>query len=146
MKRLFDVLIASVGLLVLVPLLLVIALLIKLTSRGPVLFRQERMGRNFQPFWIYKFRTMVPDAARLGGPITAAEDPRVTVIGRLLRKTKVDELPQLFNVLRGDMSLVGPRPEVRRYVEMFHQDYEEILRARPGITDPASVKYRDESA
>ena len=145
MKRTFDVIVSTLGLLILLPILLFISLLIKLTSRGSVLFQQERIGRDFRPFLIYKFRTMVADAPRLGGQLTAGEDPRVTRVGRLLRKTKLDELPQLFNVLRGDMSLVGPRPEVRRYVEMFRRDYEQILKARPGITDLASLRYRNES-
>jgi lipopolysaccharide/colanic/teichoic acid biosynthesis glycosyltransferase len=144
-KRLFDVAVAVVGLLVLGPLLAVMALLVKLGSRGPVFFRQERIGKQFRPFFIYKFRTMVHDAPRKGGPITFGDDPRITRVGRILRKTKIDELPQLINVLRGDMSLVGPRPEVRRYVELFRQDYEEILQVRPGITDLASIKYRDEA-
>lgn len=145
MKRTFDIVTSVLGLLVISPVLVAAALLIKLTSRGPVLFRQERIGRHCRPFFIYKFRTMVPDAPRLGGQITAGEDPRITRVGRVLRKTKLDELPQLFNVLRGDMSLVGPRPEVRRYVEMFPQEYQDILKARPGITDVASLKYRHES-
>jgi len=145
MKRVFDVIVAAVGLLLLTPVLLLVALLIKLDSPGPVFFTQERMGRRFQPFLIYKFRTMVPDAPRLGGTITAGADPRITRIGRLLRLTKIDELPQLLNVLKGDMSVVGPRPEVRQYVELFRSDYEEILQVSPGITDLASVQYRHES-
>jgi lipopolysaccharide/colanic/teichoic acid biosynthesis glycosyltransferase len=146
LKRAFDIFASGIGLILLSPLLLPAAVLVKLTSRGPVLFRQERMGRGGRPFFIFKFRTMVADAPRLGGQITAGDDPRITKIGKFLRKTKLDELPQLFNVLRGDMSLVGPRPEVRKYVEMFAADYEEILRVRPGITDLASIKYRDEAA
>jgi lipopolysaccharide/colanic/teichoic acid biosynthesis glycosyltransferase len=144
MKRAFDIVASGLGLLVLSPVLMGVALLIKLSSRGPVLFRHERVGRNFRPFSMYKFRTMVPDAPRLGGPLTAGDDPRITTIGRVLRKTKVDELPQLFNVLRGEMSLVGPRPEVPCYVDMYRQEYREILKARPGITDLASLKYRHE--
>ena len=144
-KRLFDVVAAVVGLLVLSPLFALVALAIKLTSRGPVFFRQERVGRDFQPFRIYKFRTMVVDAPRLGGQITAGRDPRITTIGHLLRKTKLDELPQLLNVLFGEMSLVGPRPEVPKYVEMFRPQFAEVLSVRPGITDLASVKYRDEN-
>lgn len=143
-KRAFDVAMSALGLLLLSPLLVLVAVLVKLTSAGPVLFKQERMGRNFRPFMIYKFRSMVPDAPARGGSITFGEDPRVTRVGRILRKTKLDELPQLLNVLRGDMSLVGPRPEVRRYVEVFRSDYEEILRVRPGVTDLASIEYRDE--
>ena len=144
-KRLFDVVAAVAGLLVLSPLFALVALAIKLTSRGPVFFRQERVGRDFQPFRIYKFRTMVVDAPRLGGQITAGRDPRITTIGHLLRKTKLDELPQLLNVLSGEMSLVGPRPEVPKYVEMFRPQFAEVLSVRPGITDLASVKYRDEN-
>jgi lipopolysaccharide/colanic/teichoic acid biosynthesis glycosyltransferase len=144
-KRIFDIALSCVGLLLLFPVLLVVALLIKLDSRGPVFFKQERIGKGFQPFLIYKFRTMVRDAPRLGGTITFGADPRITRIGMVLRKTKIDELPQLINVLRGEMSFVGPRPEVRQYVELFRRDYEEILTVPPGITDLASLKFRDES-
>jgi lipopolysaccharide/colanic/teichoic acid biosynthesis glycosyltransferase len=146
MKRLIDVVSTGLGLLVLSPLLAIVALLVRLGSPGPALFRQERIGRNFRPFQILKFRTMVQDAPLRGGPITFGADPRITPLGGLLRKTKLDELPQLINVLKGDMSLVGPRPEVPRYVEMFRADYAEILRVRPGITDLASIRYRDEAA
>jgi lipopolysaccharide/colanic/teichoic acid biosynthesis glycosyltransferase len=145
MKRVFDIIAALVGLLLLAPLGVMMALLIKLDSKGSIFFRQERMGKNFRPFYIYKFRTMVEDAPGKGGPVTFGDDPRITRVGRVLRKTKIDELPQLFNVLLGDMSFVGPRPEVRRYVERFRVDYEEILKIRPGITDLASLKYRDEA-
>ena len=145
-KRTFDVLASAAGLVVAGPLLLLAAIAIRLDSPGGVLFVQQRVGRHFEPFGIYKFRTMVADAERRGGPITSGADPRITRVGRLLRATKLDELPQLFNVLKGDMSLVGPRPEVPKYVEMFRDDYEVVLSVRPGLTDPASVKYRDESA
>ena len=145
MKRSIDVVGALGGLVLLAPVLLVAGVLVRLTSAGPVLFRQERIGLGFRPFTIYKFRTMVADAAQRGAAITCGADPRITPLGHVLRKTKIDELPQLFNVLRGDMSFVGPRPEVRRYVEMFRDDYQEILRVRPGITDLASIEYRDES-
>lgn len=145
MKRAFDFVVSLTGLITLCPLLVITAALIKLTSRGPVLFRQERIGRNFKPFRICKFRTMVPNAESQGGQLTAGGDRRVTGIGRLLRKTKVDELPQLWNVLVGEMSFVGPRPEVPKYVEMFRQEYAELLKVRPGITDLASLKYRHES-
>ena len=134
------------GLLCLWPVFAVVAILIKLDSRGPVFFKQDRMGRAFRPFLIYKFRTMVRDAPNKGGPITFGEDPRITGIGRFLRKIKIDELPQLINVLKGEMSIVGPRPEVRRYVEALREDYQEILTVRPGITDLASLKYRNEAA
>lgn len=145
-KRALDVLAAVIGLVVFSPVLLLAALAVRFDSRGPVLFRQQRVGRNFVPFTIYKFRTMVVDAPARGGPLTAGADPRITRVGRVLRKTKLDELPQMFNVLVGDMSLVGPRPEVPRYVERFRDDYMPVLAVRPGLTDPASIKYRDESA
>jgi lipopolysaccharide/colanic/teichoic acid biosynthesis glycosyltransferase len=137
---------ASLGLLCLLPLFCVVAVLIKLDSKGPVFFRQERVGRRFRPFQIYKFRTMVRDAPHTGRPITCGEDPRITRVGRVLRRTKIDELPQLINVLCGDMSVVGPRPELRQYVDSFRDDYSEILTVRPGITDPASLKFRDEAS
>jgi len=146
LKRACDILAAAVGLLLLSPLFVVAAVAVKLGSRGPVFFCQERIGRRFRPFRIYKFRTMVQDAPMRGGAITVGDDPRITRIGRLLRKTKIDELPQLVNVLKGDMSLVGPRPEAPKYVERFREDYEEILQVRPGITDLASIEYRDEAA
>jgi len=145
-KRAFDVAVSLFGLAVLSPLLIVIALLVKLTSSGPVFFKQERIGRHFIPFFIYKFRSMVQDAPAKGGPITFGNDLRITGVGRFLRKTKIDELPQLVNVLKDDMSLVGPRPEVREYVDMFREDDREILQVRPGITDLASLEYRDEAA
>lgn len=142
-KRIFDFLISFVGIVVLLPIFFLVGVLIKVSSPGPVLYTQERIGKRFHPFRIYKFRTMAPKA-ELGGSLTVGEDARITRVGRFLRHTKVDELPQLFNVLRGEMSLVGPRPEVRRYVEMFRGDYAEILSVRPGITDLASIKYRNE--
>ena len=145
-KRAFDFSAAVVGLLCLSPLFIVVAALIKLDSGGTVFFTQERVGRGFRSFRIYKFRTMMKDAPGKGGPITFGEDPRITPIGRVLRKTKIDELPQLINVLKGEMSLVGPRPEVRQYVEYFRQDYAQILTVRPGMTDLASVKFCDEAA
>jgi FlaA1/EpsC-like NDP-sugar epimerase/lipopolysaccharide/colanic/teichoic acid biosynthesis glycosyltransferase len=145
MKRIFDVTASAAGLIILSPVFLLAALLVKMGGRGPVFFRQERVGRGFRPFTIYKFRTMVVGAEGMGPGITAAADPRVTSVGQLLRKSKIDELPQLINVLRGDMSLVGPRPELPQYVNLFRGEYTEILSVRPGITDPASITYRDES-
>ena len=145
MKRVFDIVVAFLGLSLLLPLLLLVAFLIKLDSPGPIFFKQERMGKGFRPFLIYKFRTMVQDAPGKGGSITVGADSRITRLGRILRKTKIDELPQLFNILRGEMSFVGPRPEVPQYVELFRRDYEEILNVLPGITDLASLKYRDEA-
>ena len=137
---------AGLGIALASPVLLLAAIVVKLDSAGPIFYRQRRVGRNFVPFDILKFRTMVADADRRGGQITAGADPRITRAGHWLRKTKVDELPQLFNVLAGDMSLVGPRPEVERYVEMYREQFAYVLSVRPGVTDPASVKYRDEAA
>lgn len=145
-KRCWDIVTSGLGLIILSPLLLLVAVLVKLTSPGPVFFRQERIGRGGRPFQILKFRSMVSDAPVRGAPITFGNDPRITPLGHILRKSKIDELPQLINVLRGDMSLVGPRPEIRKYVEMFRSDYEEILQVRPGITDLASIEFRDEAA
>ncbi len=143
-KRLVDIVGACIGLLLVSPVCVILAVLIKLDSSGPVLFRQERIGLGFVPFLIYKFRTMSDGQTSDGLYITSRNDSRITRVGRLLRATKLDELPQLLNVLIGNMSLVGPRPEVRRYVEMFRQEYEELLTIRPGMTDLASLKYRDE--
>jgi lipopolysaccharide/colanic/teichoic acid biosynthesis glycosyltransferase len=145
-KRTLDLALAGLGVVVLSPLLAAVAASVALDSPGPVFFRQVRVGRGFRPFRIIKFRTMVEDASRRGGPLSIGADPRVTRVGRWLRRGKLDELPQLFNVLAGDMSLVGPRPEVPEYVERFRADYVDILTVRPGMTDLASLKYRDESA
>lgn len=143
-KRSFDLVASAGGLVLLSPVLLGCALAVKASSPGPVLFRQERMGRGFRPFQLLKFRSMTHGSA--GAQVTSAGDRRITPVGRLLRKLKLDELPQLVNVLRGDMSLVGPRPEVRKYVEPFRADYVRILEVRPGITDFAAIEYRDEEA
>ncbi len=146
LKRIFDFLAALLGLSLLSPLLVITSLLIK-TDKGPVLFKQPRVGRNGKVFNIYKFRSMVPDAHKLGAMVTAEHDPRITRVGKILRKTKMDELPQLFNVLKGDMSLVGPRPEVPYYVEQWpEQDRNTLLSVRPGITDYATFLYNDEQA
>ena len=145
MKRLLDICLSATGLLVLSPVLAGVALALRSRGGGPVLFKQERIGRDFRPFRILKFRTMVRGAERLGPGITPGHDPRVTRLGAFLRATKLDELPQLWNVLVGDMSLVGPRPELPHYARMFEDDYREILRVRPGITDVASLVYRDEA-
>ncbi|MEP6687709.1 MAG: sugar transferase [Gemmatimonadales bacterium] len=144
-KRALDLALAGLGVIVLSPIFLAAATLVALDSRGPVFFRQTRIGRGFRPFRIIKFRTMVLDAER-GGALSVGADPRVTRAGRHLRRLKLDELPQLFNVVAGDMSLVGPRPEVPEYVERFRADYADILTVRPGMTDLASLKYRDEAA
>jgi lipopolysaccharide/colanic/teichoic acid biosynthesis glycosyltransferase len=145
-KRSFDVAVAAIGLIVLAPLMLILAVLIKCDSQGPVFFKQRRIGKNFQTFLIYKFRTMKENAEFSGPVITIGDDPRITRIGRFVRKAKLDELPQLINVLKGEMSFVGPRPELPRFVELFRREYTEILTVRPGITDLASLKYRDEAA
>ena len=145
-KRLFDLLISSIGLLLLSPLLLVIALAIKLESPGSVFFRQERVGWFGKTFRIHKFRTMVTDAERHGLEITVGADARVTRVGALLRKTKLDELAQLLDVFRGTMSLVGPRPEVPRYVAHYPVEARELIQSvKPGITDWASIKFKDEN-
>jgi lipopolysaccharide/colanic/teichoic acid biosynthesis glycosyltransferase len=145
MKRLLDIVAASAALLVLAPLFGAVALAIKLDSPGSVFFTQQRIGKSFRPFWIFKFRTMT-QADPTALPLTVGADPRITRVGAFLRRSKIDELPQLLNILKGDMTLVGPRPEVPRYVEAFHRDYEEILTVRPGLTDLASLQYRDEAA
>ena len=145
-KRLFDLLVSSFGLFCLAPLFLVLIALIKLDSPGPAFFRQERVGRGGRLFSIHKFRTMVIDAEQLGAQITVGVDVRVTRIGRWLRKYKLDELPQLLDVWFGHMSLVGPRPEVPRYVAFYPANVRHlVLSVRPGITDRASIEFRDEN-
>ena len=146
-KRLFDLFFTLIGLLLLAPLFVLLALWVRLDSPGSVFFRQERVGRNGKLFRIFKFRTMCLDAEAQGRQITVGDDPRITRSGRYLRKTKLDELPQLLNVIRGEMSLVGPRPEVPRYVALYpSQVRERVLSVPPGITDLASIEYRDENA
>lgn len=144
-KRAFDLFWSILGLVVLSPLLLLVALLVKVEDGGPIFFRQVRIGRGGRPFRIWKFRTMVVDAEHRGRALTVGEDSRITRIGRHLRSTKLDEFPQLLNVVAGEMSLVGPRPEVPRYVERYSEAQRAILGLRPGITDLASIKYRHES-
>jgi lipopolysaccharide/colanic/teichoic acid biosynthesis glycosyltransferase len=145
-KRGYDVFFSTLGLILLSPLFLVIALAIKLSDRGPIFYRQKRIGQYGIPFFIWKFRTMVPNADVYGPSVTRNDDPRVTPLGRLLRRSKVDELPQLWNVLRGEMSLVGPRPEVGRYVEHYTREQRAILEYKPGITDLASLRFRNEES
>ena len=145
-KRLFDLLLAGAGLLVLLPLLLVIALAIKLDSRGPVFYRQVRVGRFGTEFRIHKFRTMAHNPADRGPQLTVGLDARITRVGAVLRRSTLDELAQLIDVLQGTMSLVGPRPEVPRYVALYPAELRaKVLSVRPGITDFASVEFRDES-
>jgi lipopolysaccharide/colanic/teichoic acid biosynthesis glycosyltransferase len=146
LKRTMDVVFSAVGLVLLSPFLLLIALVIKRTSPGPVLYRATRVGRYGEPFTLYKFRSMVVDADQMGPGVTGAQDPRITPIGRFLRRTKLDEFPQLLNVIRGEMSLVGPRPEDSRYVALYTADQRKVLNVRPGITSLASVAYRNEEA
>lgn len=145
-KRILDLAASGVGLLVLAPLLALIGIVLKLESAGPVFFRQERVGQFGKLFRIHKFRTMMVDAEPKGLQITVSADPRVTRVGRFLRKHKLDELPQLIDVFVGDMSLVGPRPEVPRYVEYYPPDVKDIvLSVKPGITDRTSIDFRGES-
>lgn len=144
-KRAFDLFWSSLGLLGVWPLFLVVGLVIKLEDGGPVFFRQVRVGWQGRPFRMWKFRTMVVDAERMGSALTVGQDPRITRVGRWLRATKMDELPQLLNVWIGEMSLVGPRPEVQKYVDQYSADQRRVLDLKPGITDLASVKYRRES-
>jgi lipopolysaccharide/colanic/teichoic acid biosynthesis glycosyltransferase len=145
-KRAFDLIAAVLGLLIFGLPMLVIAAWIRLDSTGPVFFRQERVGRGGKVFRIHKFRTMALDAEQRGPQLTVGADARVTRAGRLLRANRLDELPQFFDVLAGDMSLVGPRPDVPRYVDQWPADLRErVLAVRPGITDPASLKFRDEA-
>ncbi|OIO00874.1 hypothetical protein AUJ67_05155 [Candidatus Desantisbacteria bacterium CG1_02_49_89] len=146
LKRLFDIIVSAAGILLLSPFFVITAAIIKLDSKGPVFYRGVRVGRKGKLFKIYKFRTMVADADRIGGSSTPEDDPRVTRIGGMLRKFKLDELPQLLNVLEGDMSFVGPRPEVSFYVNMFKEEEKVILNVKPGITDWASLWNSNEGA
>jgi len=142
--RIFDILASFIGLLLLSPLFALVALALKLDSAGPVFYRAQRVGRNGVPFRLYKFRSMVVDADKRGPGITATGDARITRVGRFLRRTKIDELPQLINVLKGEMSLVGPRPEDPRYVALYTPEQRRVLAVRPGITSAASLAYRHE--
>lgn len=143
-KRVLDVIGASLALLCLLPLLLLLAALVRLSSPGPIFFRQQRVGRGGRLFWLYKFRTM--RVANSGPAITARGDGRITPVGRRLRQWKLDELPQLLNVLRGEMSLVGPRPEVPEYVRHYTEEQRQVLTVRPGITGLTQVEFRNEEA
>lgn len=145
-KRAFDIAASSIGLFFLSPVILLIALTIKIDDGGPALFSQVRVGKGFTPFTLYKFRTMVVEAEKKGAAITVGGDERITRLGRILRRYKLDELPQLVNVLKGEMSIVGPRPEDPHYVEIFRNDYLVILRMKPGITDYATLEFRNEES
>ena len=140
-KRIFDVLLSLLSLLVLAPVFLILAVLIKLDSRGPVFYRGIRAGRHGKAFHVLKFRSMVPEAERVGSGTTALNDFRITRVGKVIRRYKLDELPQIINVIKGDMSIVGPRPELLEYAARYEGDEKEILNVRPGITDYGSVKF-----
>jgi len=146
LKRIFDVFVSTIAILLLFPLCLIISVTIFLTSGAPVFFYQERVGKDWQPFKMIKFRTMVKNADKTGFGITSTYDDRITPAGRFLRKYKLDELPQLFNVLKGEMSLIGPRPELIQYINFYKDDYSTILSIRPGMTDYAAIKFRDEES
>ena len=145
MKRIFDIFCSFFGLLLLLPLFLLVALLVVTTSRGGVFYRQVRVGTDFRNFKILKFRSMRPDSDKKGLLTVGSKDNRVTKVGYFIRKYKIDELPQLINVFVGDMSFVGPRPEVPKYVEMYNDEQRKVLSVRPGITDYASIEYRNEN-
>lgn len=145
MKRLFDIICSVLGLLFLGPVLIFVAAWIKVNSPGPLFYRGLRAGREGRPFRILKFRTMVTNADKIGGPSTSADDPRITSTGHFLRRYKLDELPQLWNVLVGEMSFVGPRPEVLDEVQRYTEEERRLLSVRPGITDWASIRFRNEA-
>src|SRR5947209_4533054 len=144
MKRSFDLIFSLLGLIVLAPVFAAVAVAIKIESAGPVFYRGVRAGRYGKAFRIFKFRTMVEDADKIGGPTSSADDPRITRVGDFLRRYKLDELPQLINVLKGEMSLVGPRPEVVQEVLLYTEEEKRLLEVRPGITDWASIRFRNE--
>lgn len=145
MKRLFDIVFSFFGLILLSPLLILIIILMKITTKGPIIYKQLRVGRNNNDFFIFKFRTMFVNADKFGLLTVGERDSRVTKIGFYLRKFKFDELPQLVNVFYGDMSFVGPRPEVRKYVDLYNPMQMQVLNVRPGITDLASIEFRNEN-
>ncbi|HOE39184.1 MAG TPA: sugar transferase [Bacteroidales bacterium] len=145
MKRIFDLLFSFLGLVILSPFLLIIAILIVIDSKGDIFYLQQRVGKDNKDFNIFKFRTMRPNSDRQGLLTVGAKDSRITKIGVSLRKYKIDELPQLINVLIGNMSFVGPRPEVRKYVDLYNSEQKKVLTVKPGITDYASIKYSNEN-
>lgn len=144
LKRMFDILMSFIGIIMLLPLMIIIGIIIKLTSKGSILFKQIRVTKNSKLFQIYKFRTMRENSEG-NKQITVGNDSRITGIGKILRKTKLDEIPQLFNVIKGEMSLVGPRPEVPKYVELYNDEQKKILQVPAGITDYASIYFSNES-
>jgi len=143
-KRVFDIIATLIGGVLLLPLIVPIAIWIKLSSKGPLFYVQKRVGKDFKEFDLYKFRSMIVDADKVGPSVTSGDDPRITKVGKIIRRTKIDELPQLLNVLKGDMSLVGPRPEVMKFVEQKKAEYKKVLSVKPGITDNAAIEFRDE--
>jgi lipopolysaccharide/colanic/teichoic acid biosynthesis glycosyltransferase len=145
-KRAFDIVATLCGGVLLLPIVIPIALWIKFGSKGPLFYIQKRVGKDFKEFDLYKFRSMVVDADKKGPSVTSGDDPRITKVGKIIRRTKIDELPQLINVLKGDMSLVGPRPEVMKFVEQKKQEYKKVLSVKPGITDNAAIEFRDEES
>lgn len=145
LKRIFDLITSFISLLFIFPILFLVSIIIKISSPGPVFYKQVRVGRNNKDFSIFKFRTMHLNADKKGLLTVGGRDPRVTAIGYYLRKSKLDELPQLINVLKGDMSFVGPRPEVRQYVKLYNSQQQKVLDVKPGITDLASIEFRNEN-
>ena len=145
MKRLFDITASFFGILILSPLFILISLWVGLSSKGGIFYTQTRVGKNNKDFKLYKFRSMRVNSDKQGLLTVGSKDSRITKAGYFIRKYKIDELPQLFNVLKGDMSFVGPRPEVRRYVDLYSKEQMQVLKVAPGITDPASIKYRNEN-
>ncbi|HFK5586612.1 sugar transferase [Elizabethkingia anophelis] len=145
MKRFFDIIFSLVGIIILIPIYIIVSIVITIDSKGGVIYKQKRIGKDGNPFGVMKFRTMHPGSFAKGAITIGDRDPRVTNVGYYLRKYKFDELPQLFNVLIGEMSFVGPRPEVEKYTVLYNETQKEVLSVRPGITDYASIKYRNES-
>lgn len=145
MKRIFDIVFSIIGIIIFSPILIIISILIKIDSKGPIIFKQKRMGKNMKEFYIYKFRTMFTHADKNLLLTVGNNDNRITKIGYWLRKFKIDELPQLFNVLKGDMSFVGPRPEVEKYVKFYTEEEKRIFALKPGITDYSSIHFRNEN-
>lgn len=145
MKRLFDIISSLFVLIIGAPFFIIIALLIVTDSKGGIFFIQQRVGKNNKDFGLFKFRTMRPDSEKSGQITVGGRDPRITTIGYFLRKFKLDEFPQLINVLKGDMSIIGPRPEVRKYVNMYNEEQLKVLSVRPGLSDIASIEYIDEN-
>ena len=145
-KRIFDIIASLVGMIILTPILFIIILWIKFSSKGPLFYIQKRVGKDFREFNLYKFRSMIVDADKQGPSVTSGDDNRITKVGKIIRRTKIDELPQLLNVLKGNMSLVGPRPEVMKFVSQKREEYKKVLSIKPGITDNAAIEFRDEES